>query len=235
MKIGVIVFPGSNCDEDIIHVMRDVLSQEVVKIWHKEHKLENFTTDDIIFLPGGFSYGDYLRSGAIARFSNIMQAVKKFAKAGGVTIGICNGFQILCEAGMLDGTLLRNEKEKFISKNVYLRAENTDTHLTSRIASGSVLKIPLAHAEGRYFAEAEVVEKLESNNQILFRYCDEKGALSEEANINGSINHIAGIVNTRGNVYGLMPHPERAAEGILGNADGRVIFESLLRDTMELS
>ncbi len=228
MKIGVVVFPGSNCDDDIVHIMRDVLGQEVVKIWHKETELSQFKEEDILFLPGGFSYGDYLRSGAIAQFSPIMKSVRQFAEAGGRVVGICNGFQILCEAGMLPGTLLRNEKERFIARNIYLRAENYGTDLTRGIKEGDVLRIPIAHAEGRYYIDNKRLQELEANKQILFKYCDVDGALSPEANINGSTAHIAGIVNSAGNVYGLMPHPERAAEGVLGNVDGRVMFESML-------
>lgn len=228
MKVGVVVFPGSNCDDDIVHIMGDVLNQEVEKIWHKSISLPHYTPEDVIFLPGGFSYGDYLRSGAIARFSHIMESVKTFAEAGGTVIGICNGFQILCEMGMLEGTLLRNEKEKFISRNVYLKPGNYDTQLTRLIARDTVLKIPIAHAEGRYYAERETIRDLEENKQILFCYCDINGRLTYESNVNGSVNNIAGIMNRKGNVYGMMPHPERAAEEVLGNADGRVIFESIL-------
>ena len=228
MKFGVVVFPGSNCDDDMIHVLGNVFEMEVTKIWHKDFDLQNFSHEDCIVLPGGFSYGDYLRSGALARYSPIMQAVIRFAENGGKVLGICNGFQILCESGLLPGVLLRNESQRFICDNIYLKTENRDTSLTCRIPEGKILKVPIAHADGRYFAPSEVIEELEKNNQILFRYCGPSGEISDKDNPNGSINHIAGICNKEGNVFGLMPHPERASEEILGNSDGQFLFESLI-------
>lgn len=227
MKFGVVVFPGSNCDDDMVHVLKTVTGAPVEKIWHKTADLSAYSTDDCIVLPGGFSYGDYLRSGAIARYSPIMQSVISFAEKGGFVLGICNGFQILCEAGLLPGVLLRNLNEKFICKNVSIKVAQSNTPLTKSIPTGKVLTIPIAHAEGRYFAPDEVLKEIEKNNQILFRYCDEEGQLTENANPNGSINHIAGICNANKNVFGMMPHPERAAEAVLGNEDGRWLFESL--------
>jgi len=228
MKFGVVVFPGSNCDDDMIHVLGKVFSMEVNKIWHKEFDLKNFTNEDCIVLPGGFSYGDYLRSGALARYSPIMQSVINFAKKGGKVLGICNGFQILCESGLLPGVLLRNESQKFICENIYLKTENRKTELTCQIPEGKILKIPIAHADGMYYASSQIIDELENNGQVLFRYCGKNGELSELNNPNGSINNIAGICNKEGNVFGLMPHPERASENILGNSDGQFLFQSLL-------
>lgn len=228
MKFGVVVFPGSNCDDDMMHVLGDVMGQEVVKLWHKEQALAGFTQHDCIVLPGGFSYGDYLRAGAIARFSPLMKSVIEFAQSGGYVWGICNGFQVLCEAGLLPGALLRNENQKFTCKNVHLRTETTNAPITRHLDTGQVLKIPIAHAEGRYYAAPEVLEELKANNQILFRYCDEAGQPTAASNPNGSLDNIAGICNTERNVFGMMPHPERASESILGNTDGRLLFESLL-------
>ena len=225
MKFGVLVFPGSNCDDDAVHVLGDVMGQEVIKIWHKETALPNV---DCVIVPGGFSYGDYLRCGALARFSPIMQAVIEFANAGGYVWGICNGFQILCEAGLLPGVLLRNEKQKFICKNIHLKAQTNDSPITAKIDLNKALKIPIAHAEGRYYADAETLTQLIDNQQILFKYCDENGAYTEGGNPNGSSQNIAGICNKNRNVFGMMPHPERASELELGNTDGRVMFESLL-------
>ncbi len=225
MKFGVLVFPGSNCDDDAVHVLGDVMGQEVVKIWHKETALPDV---DCVIVPGGFSYGDYLRCGALARFSPIMQAVIEFANAGGYVWGICNGFQILCEAGLLPGVLLRNEKQKFICKNIHLKAQTNDSPITAKIDLNKALKIPIAHAEGRYYADAETLTQLIDNQQILFKYCDENGAYTEGGNPNGSSQNIAGICNKNRNVFGMMPHPERASELELGNTDGRVMFESLL-------
>ena len=225
MKFGVLVFPGSNCDDDAVHVLGDVMGQEVVKIWHKETALPDV---DCVIVPGGFSYGDYLRCGALARFSPIMQAVIEFANAGGYVWGICNGFQILCEAGLLPGVLLRNEKQKFICKNIHLNAQTNDSPITAKIDLDKALKIPIAHAEGRYYADAETLTQLIDNQQILFKYCDENGAYTEGGNPNGSSQNIAGICNKNRNVFGMMPHPERASELELGNTDGRVMFESLL-------
>lgn len=228
MKFGIIVFPGSNCDDDLYHVITQVLGRECQMVWHKETELKGFTSEDCILVPGGFSYGDYLRSGAIARFAPIMKSVVEHAKTGGKVFGICNGFQILCEAGLLPGALLRNENQKFICKNVFLSVENTKTTLTTNFTEKQVVNIPIAHAEGRYFDTEENIKKLEANNQILFRYCSSSGSLSPKYNPNGSVENIAGICNKEGNVFGMMPHPERASEAILGNEDGLIIFESLI-------
>jgi phosphoribosylformylglycinamidine synthase len=228
MKFGVVVFPGSNCDEDMRFVLADVLGQEVEMLWHKNQELKGFGPGDCIVLPGGFSYGDYLRSGAIAKLSPIMQEVIKFANHGGYVIGICNGFQILCEAGLLPGVLLRNNTQKFICKNLHLKVENDDTPFTAKTTAQDVLKIPIAHADGRYFANPDDLEKLIANEQILFKYCEEDGSVTEASNPNGSLHNIAGICNVNKNVFGMMPHPERAAEEILGNTQGRILFESLI-------
>lgn len=225
MKFGVVVFPGSNCDQDMVYVLQDVMQQEVVKLWHKDTDLKGC---DFIVLPGGFSYGDYLRSGAIARFSPIMEKVKEHADNGGYLFGVCNGFQILCEAGLLPGALLHNSHYKFSCKNVYIKADNTDTLLTSLIDPGKALKIPIAHGEGRYYADEKTLAEMTSNGQILFRYCDENGNISPESNPNGALNNIAGVTNARKNVFGMMPHPERAADKELCNTDGRFLFESIL-------
>lgn len=225
MKFGVVVFPGSNCDEDMVYVLRNVLHQDVVKLWHKDHDLQNC---DCIVLPGGFSYGDYLRSGAIARFSPIMKEVIDFAGKGGMVFGVCNGFQILCESGLLPGALLHNSSHQFICKNIFIKTENPDTPLTSQIPSGTVLKIPIAHGEGRYYAAEETLKSMEENGQIIFRYCDEDGKVTDTSNPNGALRNIAGICNQTKNVFGMMPHPERAADDSLDNTDGKIIFESLL-------
>lgn len=229
MKFGVVIFPGSNCDRDMIHVLRNVMEQEVVEIWHKETELPGFETTDCIVLPGGFSYGDYLRTGAIARFSPIMEDVIRFANAGGRVLGICNGFQILCESHLLPGALLKNTDDLFVCKNVFLRVESTKSEFTRSASKGQVLKIPVAHAEGRYHASADTLQKLIENDQVLFRYCDADGNTSAATNFNGSVDHIAGICNESRNVFGMMPHPERASESALGNEDGRVLFESLVQ------
>lgn len=225
IKFGVVVFPGSNCDRDMQYVLKDVLHQEVEMLWHKDPDLKGC---DFIVLPGGFSYGDYLRSGAIARFSPIMDKVIEHAAKGGLLMGICNGFQILCEAGLLPGALLHNNSHSFICRNVYIKAEHTHSRFTRLLSPERALKIPIAHGEGRYFDHPEPIEKLEKNNQVLFRYCNEKGEVNQEANPNGAINNIAGICNTSGNVFGMMPHPERAADQLLSNTDGIGIFESIL-------
>ncbi|MCD6231023.1 phosphoribosylformylglycinamidine synthase subunit PurQ [Candidatus Aerophobetes bacterium] len=225
MKFGVVVFPGSNCDEDCFYVIKYVLKKRVDFIWHKEKRLNNY---DCIILPGGFSYGDYLRTGAIARFSPIMKEVEKYALDGGLVIGICNGFQILLEANLLPGVMLRNKNLKFISKFVNIRVENNLTPFTRLFQKGEVLKIPIAHIEGNYYAEKRVIEELKRNNQIVFRYCDEEGNLRNEANPNGSREFIAGICNKGRNILGMMPHPERAAEALLGSEDGKVIFQSII-------
>lgn len=225
MKFGVVIFPGSNCDEDIIYVLEQIMGQEVVRLWHKDHNLQGA---DFIVLPGGFSFGDYLRSGAIAKFSPLMQEIIQFANKGGFVLGICNGFQILAEAGLVPGALLHNSNRKFICQNIYLKPETTNTLITSLLDTTKALKIPIAHAEGNYFADSETFKKIQDNGQILFRYCDEAGNITESANPNGSIDNIAGVCNINRNVFGLMPHPERAADSILGNQDGLGIFESIL-------
>ncbi|HXG37493.1 MAG TPA: phosphoribosylformylglycinamidine synthase subunit PurQ [Bacteroidota bacterium] len=225
LKIGIIVFPGSNCDHDAHYAVGTILQQDARLIWHKEGSLGDV---DVVILPGGFSYGDYLRCGAIARFSPIMNDVVRFANAGGVVIGICNGFQILTEAGLLPGVLLRNESLKFVCKYVHLRVENAETRFTSRCQTGEVLRIPIAHGDGNYFADQETLKRLEDNRQIVFRYCDEQGNITAASNPNGSLKNIAGIVNERGNILGMMPHPERAVEKILGSTDGLKIFRSLV-------
>lgn len=226
MKIGVVVFPGSNCDQDLIYVFDKILGQEVVPLWHKDHDLQNV---DFVALPGGFSFGDYLRSGAIARFSPIMQEVIAFANKGGYVMGICNGFQILTEAGLLPGGLLHNTNRKFICNNVYLKAQTQNSLVTASIAPDQVLKIPIAHGEGNFYAHADELKKINDNDQVLFRYCDVQGNITDESNPNGSIQNIAGVCNANRNVFGMMPHPERAADAILGNQDGLPIFESILK------
>lgn len=224
-KFGVVIFPGSNCDQDMIYVLRNVMKQEVVELWHKDRDLKGV---DFVVLPGGFSYGDYLRSGAIARFSPIMEKVIEFANKGGYVLGVCNGFQILCEAGLVPGALLHNTERKFICKNVFIKAENNDTLITADIPKGKALKIPVAHGEGRFYADAETLKKLNANGQIIFRYCDANGKVTDESNPNGATENIAGVCNEGKNVFGMMPHPERAADAELSNTDGRLIFESLL-------
>ncbi|MGF1532952.1 MAG: phosphoribosylformylglycinamidine synthase subunit PurQ [Bernardetiaceae bacterium] len=224
MKFGIIVYPGSNCDQDMYFLLKEGLGQSVVKLWHKDTDLQGC---DFLIVPGGFSYGDYLRAGAIARFSPIMQAVTAHAEAGGYVWGICNGFQILTEAGLLPGTLLRNTNQKYICKNVQIKAQTFDRLLTQDLEDRPYT-IPIAHAEGRYYADPATLQRLANNQQILFSYVDETGKPSPEANPNGSLQNIAGICNATGNVFGMMPHPERAASSILGNTDGLAIFESLL-------
>lgn len=232
MNFGVVVFPGSNCDDDMMHVLGSVMGCKVDKIWHKDTSLGGLSIDDCVIIPGGFSYGDYLRSGAVAKFSPIMKEVIQFANAGGKVWGICNGFQVLCEAGLLPGVLLRNINQKFICKNIYLRTETTDSLITRLIEPKQVLKIPIAHADGRYFASPEVIQDIEDHDQVLFRYSTVEGEITETSNVNGSVNNIAGICNINRNVFGMMPHPERAAESILGNVDGRLLFESLLNTVL---
>ncbi len=227
MKFGVVIFPGSNCDDDMVYAIEDIMGQEVVKLWHKETDLQNV---EGILLPGGFSYGDYLRSGALARYSPIMQSVKAFAKKGGFVFGVCNGFQILCETGLLPGALLRNVNQKFICKNIFIKPDNHNTILTQGLDSDSALCIPIAHVEGRYYADGKTISDMRRNGQILFRYCDEYGQLSEDYNPNGSLENIAGICNEQKNVYGMMPHPERAADDELGNTDGMQIFEVMMKN-----
>jgi phosphoribosylformylglycinamidine synthase subunit PurQ / glutaminase len=225
MKWGVVVFPGSNCDHDAYHVIRQVLKQPVDFIWHETERLKGY---DAIILPGGFAYGDYLRTGAIAKFSPVMRAVRSFADTGGLVLGICNGFQILCEAGLLPGALMRNLGLDFICKHVHIRTENNALPFAQNLTPGQVLRIPIAHMEGNYFAEPSTLDELEANAQVVFRYSTPQGEITEEANPNGSARNIAGICNRAGNVMGMMPHPERASELLLGSEDGRGIFESMV-------
>ena len=221
MKFGVVVFPGSNCDRDMIEALRHDMNQEVVPLWHKDKDISAFSTDDCIVLPGGFSFGDYLRCGAIAKFSPMMQSVIEFANRGGKVLGVCNGFQILCESGLLPGVLLRNEQQQFVCKNVFIKEATADLAVS--------LQIPVAHGEGRYYADAVVLEELELHRQVIYRYCDEKGNVTNAANPNGATHHIAGICNRERNVFGMMPHPERACNAALGNEDGRKIFRHLFQ------
>jgi phosphoribosylformylglycinamidine synthase len=232
MKFGIVVFPGSNCDHDMQHVLGTVLGAETHLLWHKDKDLSDYSTEDCIVLPGGFSYGDYLRCGAIARFSPLMQEVVEFSKKGGKVLGICNGFQILCEAGLLPGVLLRNSDQLFQCKNVHLKINTTDSFLTSSSQLDEVITLPIAHAEGRYYAHPKELESLEENHQILFKYCDAQGNVDAYSNPNGSLNNIAGICNASRNVFGMMPHPERAAEEILGNIDGLKILQGLLNKNL---
>mgnify|MGYP000982236491 CR=1 FL=1 len=225
MKFGVVIFPGSNCDHDMIYSLEEIMGQKVVELWHKDSDLKGV---DAVILPGGFSFGDYLRSGAIARYSPIMEKVIEFANNGGFVFGVCNGFQILCEAGLLPGALLHNDNQKFICNNIHISVVNGSTCLTHLTNSDKALKIPIAHAEGRYYADAKTLKELNENSQILFRYCDENGKVSKDSNPNGSIENIAGVCNTRKNVFGMMPHPERALDDELGNTDGKTIFESII-------
>ena len=226
MKFGIVVFPGSNCDHDAYHATRHILGQDAEYLWHKDTDLKGA---DVLILPGGFSYGDYLRTGAIARFSPIMPAVQAFAAKGGPVLGICNGFQILLEAGLIPGAMLRNRTVKFVCAHVHIRVEQTDTPFTNSARKGQVLRIPIAHGEGNYFAAPEVLAKLEANRQVIFRYTTAQGDVTDEANPNGSIAGIAGLCNEARNVVGMMPHPERASESALGSADGRVILESAVQ------
>lgn len=218
MKFGVVIFPGANCDRDMIHALRDGLNQEVIPLWHKNKDISMFSSGDCIVLPGGFSYGDYLRCGAIARFSPMMQSVTAFAKEGGKVLGVCNGFQILCESGLLPGVLLRNANMKFVCRNVYI---------TPGDDSKKVYKIPIAHGEGRYYIDANGLESLEKNRQVIYRYCNDLGNAHQDFTPNGSLNGIAGISNREGNVYGMMPHPERAANSFLGNEDGKKLLQKM--------
>ena len=217
MKFGVVVFPGSNCDRDMYDALSYELNQEVIMLWHKDKDLSQFSTDDCIILPGGFSYGDYLRCGAIAQFSPMMQRVIEFTNSGGKVFGVCNGFQILCESHLLPGAVLRNEHQQFVCKNVFIKNQ-----------SGKPYKIPVAHGEGRYYADEKTLDELEQNDQVIFYYCDENGNITKEANPNGALRNIAGICNKSRNVFGMMPHPERASSPILGNTDGREILKNLL-------
>lgn len=227
MKFGIVVFPGSNCDFDMQQALTEDLKQEVVMLWHKDKDLSMFSKQDCIVLPGGFSYGDYLRCGALARFSPMMEQVIEFAQKGGKVLGVCNGFQILCEAGLLPGVLLQNDHQKFTCKNTYLLKEAGGSCMDQKIQK-NILTIPVAHGEGRYHADERTLESLEQNKQILFRYCDAKGEITAEANPNGTVANIAGICNHEGNVFGMMPHPERACSEVLGNTDGRLILQALL-------
>ncbi len=225
MKFGVLVFPGSNCDHDAYNVIAEIARQPVTFLWHDSEDLEGV---DAVLVPGGFAYGDYLRTGAIARFSPVMQSVKRFAAGGGLVLGICNGFQILTESGLLPGALMRNAGLKYVCKQVYLRAETADTPFTNRIRKGEVLQIPIGHMEGNYFCEPEELRRLESEDRIAFRYCTPGGEITPEANPNGSLDNIAGILNEGRNVLGMMPHPDRSSEPLLGSADGWKIFASMV-------
>jgi len=225
MKFGVVTFPGSNCDQDMIYVLETIMGQEVERLWHKDKDLKGV---DFVVLPGGFSYGDYLRSGAIAKLSPIMKEVINHANNGGYVLGICNGFQILTESGLLEGALLHNDNQKFICKNVYLKPDNNASAINKDLNTMKAYKIPIAHGEGRFYAPQDVIERLENNNQVIFRYATNEAEVNNEANPNGSINNIAGICNEKGNVFGMMPHPERAADGELANMDGKSLFESIL-------
>jgi phosphoribosylformylglycinamidine synthase len=225
MEFGVVIFPGSNCDTDAWHALHDQMGAPVEYIWHQETELSGF---DCVILPGGFSYGDYLRTGAIARFSPVMNAVTEFASKGGLVIGICNGFQILLEAGLLPGAMMRNVGQTFVCKYVNIRVETTNTPYTRAMQKGAVLRIPIAHGEGNYYADAETLAELKRNDQIVFRYCTPDGAITPEANPNGSLENIAGICSRERNVMGMMPHPERCSDPVLGSADGRLVWESLL-------
>jgi phosphoribosylformylglycinamidine synthase len=226
MKVGVVIFPGSNCDQDAIYAFKNQFGCETVELWHKDHDLQSC---DLIFLPGGFSYGDYLRSGAIARFSPIMQNVIDFANKGGLLMGVCNGFQILCESHLLPGALLHNDHQKFNCKNVFIKPETNNSIITSGLNLKQGFKIPIAHGEGRYYCDEKTLAELKANDQILFRYSDENGNVNDSTNPNGSLENIAGICNKNRNVFGMMPHPERAIDAELYNTDGRGIFESLLK------
>lgn len=225
MKFGVVTFPGSNCDQDMIYVLRDILGQQVENLWHKDTNLKGV---DLVVLPGGFSYGDYLRSGAIAKFSPIMNEVISHAKKGGYVMGICNGFQILTESGLLEGALLHNNNQRFICKNVFLKPISRSAAINKDLKASSTYKIPIAHGEGRFYAPHEMLQSIEDNDQVLFRYASAEGEISDEFNPNGSLNNIAGITNKTKNVFGMMPHPERAADEKLNNLDGKSIFESIL-------
>lgn len=226
MKFGVVTFPGSNCDEDLVYVLETLMGQEVERLWHKDTDLKGV---DFVLLPGGFSYGDYLRSGAIAKQSPIMGSVIEHAKQGKYVMGICNGFQILTESGLLDGALLHNENQKFICKNVSLKPGSNNSAITKGLSTETAYKIPIAHGEGRFYADDATIQRLFDNDQVLFQYVDESGQATAEANPNGSVKNIAGICNEGRNVFGMMPHPERAADHVLGNEDGRAFFESILK------
>jgi phosphoribosylformylglycinamidine synthase len=225
MKFGIVVLPGSNCDHDAMHVAKDVLGADAEFLWHKDTDLKG---SDCVIVPGGFAYGDYLRAGALAKFAPIMEPIRKHAATGGLVMGICNVFQVLTEAGLLPGVLMRNQHLRFLSRDVLLRTEETDTPFTSELARGQIIRAPIAHGEGHYFADEDTLDELERNRQVIFRYCDSEGRLTSDANPNGSARSIAGICNAKRNVLGLMPHPERCAEALLGNADGLGVFKSVL-------
>jgi phosphoribosylformylglycinamidine synthase len=225
MNFAVLQFPGSNCDQDVVHVLRNVLGHSARLLWHKEPSLGE---TDAVIVPGGFSYGDYLRTGAIARFSPVMEAVQRFAADGGLVLGICNGFQILCEAGLLPGALIRNRSLQFRCEHIFLKTATADSPFTNRVAPDKLLRLPIAHGEGCYFADEETLASLKTNNQVLWRYVNARGEATETANPNGSLDSIAGVCNEQRNVAGLMPHPERASEPVLGCADGRLVFESMI-------
>ncbi len=226
MKFGVVTFPGSNCDEDMVYVLQDIMGQKVERLWHKDTDLKGV---DFVVLPGGFSYGDYLRSGAIARFSPIMGEVINHANRGGYVLGVCNGFQILTESGLLDGALLHNNNQQFICKNVYLKAVSHEAPITKGLDNSRTFKIPIAHGEGRFYADQATLDRIQANDQVLFTYCNAEGQVDEQSNPNGAVLDIAGITNAGKNVFGMMPHPERAADRYVANEDGKLIFESLLR------
>jgi phosphoribosylformylglycinamidine synthase I len=225
LRFGIVVFPGSNCDHDTHYVLKDICGQDTFYLWHKDHDLNNA---DCVILPGGFSYGDYLRSGAIAKFSPLMQELQEFAQKGGLVLGICNGFQVLLELELLPGAMLRNKNLKFLCEFVNLSLENDQTPFSNRGGKNQVLRIPIAHFDGNYYASDATIEEIKANNQIVFRYADEKGRITEKANVNGSLESIAGLINKQRNVLGMMPHPERASESLLGSEDGRIIFESII-------
>ncbi len=224
MKFGVVVLPGSNCDHDALHVTRNVIGAHAEVLWHKDTDLKGV---DCVIIPGGFAYGDYLRAGALAKFAPIMEPIRRHAAAGGLVLGICNGFQVLTEAGLLPGALMRNQHLRFVGRDVLLRTEETNTPFTNALTAGQVLRMPIAHGEGNYFADDATLDELERNRQVVFRYCDAEGRVTGESNPNGSARNIAGIINATGNVLGLMPHPERCSEPLLGNADGRGLFQSI--------
>ena len=224
MKFGIVILPGSNCDHDALHVTQNVIGAEAVPLWHKDTDLQGV---DCVIIPGGFAYGDYLRAGALAKFAPIMESIRKHAANGGLVFGICNGFQVLTEVGLLPGALMRNQHLRFLGRDVFIRTEETDTPFTSELSAGQVLRMPIAHGEGNYFADDATLDELERNHQVIFRYCDADGRLTPEANPNGSARNIAGICNRNRNVLGMMPHPERCAESILGNAQGLAVFKSI--------
>ncbi|HEX9982282.1 MAG TPA: phosphoribosylformylglycinamidine synthase subunit PurQ [Thermoanaerobaculia bacterium] len=224
MKFGIVLLPGSNCDHDAMHVTKDVLGADAEFLWHKDTDLKGA---DCVIIPGGFAYGDYLRAGALAKFAPIMEPIRRHAADGGLVLGICNGFQVLTEVGLLPGALMRNEHLRFIARDVYLRAEEIDTPYTNQFMKGQMLRVPVAHGEGNYFADEATLDALEANGQVIFRYCDADGRVTAEANPNGSARNIAGICNRERNVLGMMPHPERCSEPILGNADGLLVFRSI--------